>query len=89
MTVIATLPIIWLAVILAAIFCEAVFENLICVWFAPAAFISLVCGAFDMTARGQVVVFFVSGVIMITAARIFSGRSKRQKKHIPYDTDIE
>ena len=89
MTVIATLPIIWLAVILAAIFCEAIFENLVCVWFAPAAVAALICGYFDMTARVQVVVFFVSGVVMISAARIFTGLSKRQTKHIPKDLDIE
>ena len=89
MTVIATLPIIWLAVILASIFCEAIFENLVCVWFAPAAFISLICGAFDMTARGQVIVFFVSGVVMISVARIFFLRCKRRRKHISERSDIE
>lgn len=89
MTVIATLPIIWLAVILAAIFCEAIFENLVYVWFAPAAVAALVCGYFEMAARGQVVVFFVSSAIMISAARIFKGLSKRQTKHISKDSDIE
>ncbi len=89
MTVITTLPIIWLAVILAAIFCEAVFENLVFVWLAPAAAAALICSYFDMTARWQVIIFFISGAVMIFAARIFTVFSKRGKKHIPSDTDIE
>ena len=89
MTVIATLPIIWLGVILAAIFAEAVFENLILLWFAPAAAISLVCGLLNMSPRGQVTVFLVSAVAMIVLARIISIGNKRRRKNIRDDSDIK
>lgn len=89
MTVISTLPIIWLVIILVSIFCEAAFENLVTVWFAPAAAIALVCGWFDVTARGQVIVFLVSAVTLIGAARIFKSFINRRKKHIPRDSDIK
>lgn len=89
MNVVSMLPIIWLVIILVSIFCEAAFENLVTVWFAPAAAIALVCGWFDMTARGQVTVFLVSAVMMIVVARIFKSFMRRKRKHIPNDTDIE
>lgn len=89
MTLISMLPIIWLVIILVSIFCEAVFENLVTVWFAPAAALALVCGGFDMAARGQVTVFLVSSVIMIASARIFKKIMRRKRKHIPRDSDIE
>ena len=89
MTAISMLPIIWLVMILASIFCEAAFENLVTVWFAPAAALALVCGWFDMAARGQVVLFLVSSVIMIASARIFKKIMGRKRKHIPRDSDIE
>ena len=89
MTVISMLPVIWLAVILAAIFCEALFESLVAVWFAPAAAIALVCGWFDITPRIQVLVFFVSAVVMITAATIILRVLMLYGKHKKHDTDIE
>ena len=70
MTLISTLPIIWLCIILAAIFAEAYSERLIFIWFAPSAGVAFVCGLFDMPARGQLVVFLICAVTLTSTARI-------------------
>ena len=59
MTLISALPIVWLCMILAAIFAEAYSERLIFIWFAPSAGVAFVCGIFDMPARAQIVVFLI------------------------------
>ncbi len=89
MTVISMLPVIWLALILAAIFCEALFESLVAVWFAPAAAIALVCGWFGVAPRVQVLIFSISAVIMITAAKIILRAISNHEKHKSHDADIE
>lgn len=89
MTVISMLPVIWLVLILAAIFCEALFESLVVVWFAPSAAIALVCGWFGVAPRVQVLVFSISAVIMIAGTKIILRALRHHEKHKSHDTDIE
>ena len=88
MTVIST-PVIWLSVILAAIFAEAISERLIAIWFAPASAIALVCGFFDIGVHRQVTIFIVSALLMITVAQTVRSAICRRARNNQDTTDIE
>ncbi len=79
MTALCSLHIIWLFTILASTFCEAFTEKSIAIWGAPAAAISLIVGIFGLSARSQIITFFISLAVMILAAQFIKriiGRSR-------------
>lgn len=86
MTLISILPIIWLSIILAAIFAEAYSEQLIAIWFAPSAAVAFVCGFFDIPARAQLAVFLICAVTLISAAKIVRQILLRREKSQDADT---
>lgn len=70
MTVMSMVPILWLGMILAAIFAEAAFQGLRAVWCAPAALAALICGAAGMQVWEQTVVFAGTAAGLIAIAQI-------------------
>lgn len=80
MNLLSFLPIIWLAVILAAIFTEAAIPRLTAIWCAPAAAAALICGMTGLAPSGQAAVFAVSTVSLIVISRIVSGFTKRRHR---------
>lgn len=89
MTFVSALPVIWLVLILAAIFFEAMTEKLIAVWCAPAAAVAFVCALLGMQAHEQIAVFIVLTLSGITASRAVCAAVKRSKKHNNDNADIE
>lgn len=89
MTVVSILPIIWLSIILAAIFAEAYSEQLIAIWFAPSAAVAFVCGLFDIPAKAQLVVFLICAVMLISVARIARRILLRREKNKDADTKAQ
>lgn len=86
MNLLSFLPVIWLALILAAIFTEAAFPHLTAIWCAPAAAAALVCGFVGLAPFGQAAVFAVSAVSLIVVSRIVRYVSRRMpaaRRHIP------
>ena len=80
MSFVSALPIIWLTVILGAIFAEAASEKLVAVWLAPSAATAFVCGLFNMSPREQVIIFIVLGVSLIAASKTVCAAVKRGSK---------
>lgn len=76
-----TLPVIWLALILASIFCEALTERLLAVWGAPAAALSLILWLFKVEAYIQIAAFFISAAVMTLASLVIRSITARLKKH--------
>lgn len=89
MTDISALPIIWLAVILAAIFFEALSEKLVFVWCAPAAAVVFLCSLFKMKPPYQIAVFFVLSLAMIVASKAVCAAVKRAGKHKRSGADVK
>lgn len=85
MTLVDSLPIIWLLVILAAIFTEALTERLWAIWFAPASVIALVLGFFGVPEYFQVITFIASAVFMILLSfliRMIAHRKRNKHKYL-------
>ncbi len=89
MTIISPLYVIWLTVILAAIFIEALTERLIAVWLAPAAAVAFICGIFEVSVSKQVAVFAVLAVTMVSVAKLICGVVNQRCKHNESDGDIK
>ncbi len=89
MTIISPLHVIWLTVILAAIFIEALSERLIAVWLAPAAAVAFICGVFEVSVGKQIAVFAVLAVTMISVAKLICGVVNHRGKHNESDWDIK
>ncbi len=70
MTLLSLVMIMWLVIILAAIFFEALFENLVAVWCAPAALIAFICGFFSISTRSQVLIFVIASICFIALSRL-------------------
>ena len=77
MNLLSFLPVIWLALILAAIFTEAALPRLTAIWCAPAAAAALICGFVGLAPSGQAAVFAVSAVSLIVVSRIVRYVSRR------------
>lgn len=80
MTLLSLVPVIWLAIVLAAVFCEAAMQNLVAVWCAPAAAAALLGGIFGMTVRGQCVIFVVTALILIALAQLIRAGMQRHNE---------
>ena len=89
MSFVSALPIIWLTVILVAIFVEAASEKLVAVWLAPSAATAFVCGLFNMSPKEQIAIFIILGVSLIAASQSVCAAIKRSCKHNNRDRDIE
>ncbi len=81
MTLVNSLPVIWLITILVAIFCEAFTERLVAVWCAPAAAVALVLDILDMSAYTQVVTFVICAVAMISISQLIKALSRYHNKN--------
>ncbi len=88
MTLLSFQPVIWLAITLVAIFCEAIFANLIAVWCAPAAVIALICGFCGFSIWGQSLVFGFGALVMITGAHLVRMILRRHDSHKSPDDGI-
>jgi len=80
MTQLSLWPVIWLAIILASIFCEAIFPSLVAVWFAPAALIALITGALGLSVWGQSMVFALLSALLITISRLIRIASRMMER---------
>ncbi len=89
MTLVTALPIIWLAVILAAIFFEALTEKLIAVWCAPAAAVTFLCGLFKMEPICQLALFILLSFALIAASQAVCAAVRRAGKNKKSGADIE
>ena len=63
------LPLVWGAIIVLSIVCEAVSHTFIPLWFAPAAFVSLMFSFADIPEWIDIAIFFVITVILLILSR--------------------
>lgn len=77
---------IWIAVIVIAVIVEAVTEQMVSIWFVPAAIIATILDFVNVTIIWQVVVFLVVSIIGIILAKKFLFTFKRTEDH---KTNIE
>ena len=77
---------IWIAVIVIAVIVEAVTEQMVSIWFVPAAIIATILDFVDVPIIWQVVVFLVVSIIGIILAKKFLFTFKRTEDH---KTNIE
>lgn len=61
--------IIWFAIFIALIVIEAITADLLTVWFMPAALISIILAAFEVSVPIQVSVFFGISIIMFILSK--------------------
>ncbi|MBQ8510686.1 MAG: hypothetical protein IJ493_12345 [Clostridia bacterium] len=73
MTMTTLLPVLWLSIVLAAIFCEAAFENWVAIWCAPAGLCALISGIW-LEAWQQTAVFAAALTLMLTVRSILRRR---------------
>lgn len=83
------LPITWLSLVLFAIFIEAVFENLVAVWFAPSAAAAFTAGLFSVPVSGQIMIFAVVSFVLLIISQVIITFYRRSQKHNLKKEDIE
>ena len=66
----------WIAVIIVAVVVEIFTDQLVSLWFAPAAAVATVLDFFDVELVWQILVFLTVAVACIVAVKIFLKRSK-------------
>lgn len=62
-------PALWFGVFLAAIFIESVTTDLVAIWFAPGAFVSLILAFLEVDFTIQLVVFVVCAVLCLVLTK--------------------
>lgn len=83
-----TMAIIWLGVIVAAIAIESVTAEMVSIWFAPAAFVSMIL-SFFCNFTVQLIVFVALSVVLITATKIIAAKREKKDKDAPPQSGIE
>lgn len=69
----------WIAVLVVAVFTEAMTSDLVAIWFFPAALVSLVLSFFAVPWWVQVLVFLVLGLATVFATRPFCRRLLKKR----------
>ena len=70
---------VWIAVLVLAVILEAVTNDLVAIWFFPAAVISLVMTFFPAPIWAQILVFVVVGLILVISTRPFCRKFLKSK----------
>lgn len=83
------LPITWLTLVLLAIFVEAVFENLVAVWFAPSSAAAFTASLFSVSVGGQLMVFAAVSLVLLIISRVIITFYQSSQKHNRKKEDIE
>lgn len=76
----------WIAVIVVAIIIEALTDQLLCIWFVPAAIVSTILDFVGVDILWQVLVFLVLSLVGIFVIRRFLAKFKQDKSN---KTNIE
>lgn len=75
------LPIVWVAIIAVSVACEAAMHTFITLWFAPAAAASLVLSFAGVPEWLEVLVFFLTALVLLVISRtVFAFRSRTKKR---------
>ncbi len=77
---------IWIAVIIIAVIVEAFTEEMISIWFVPAAIVATVLDFFDVSIVWQVIAFLIISILGIFVAKKYLFPFKRSNEH---KTNIE
>lgn len=78
---------IWIALIVLAVVAEAMTTAIVAVWFIPGAIASMIlalCGA-DLSI--QLIVYFVSALVLLVAFKLLSKKFGKKKTYTPTNTD--
>ncbi len=76
------LPALWLGVILLAVIAEAQTADLVAIWFAPGAFVSMILAFLEVDPVVQVVVFVAVAVLCLVLTRTVFKSIFRKRNHI-------
>ena len=69
----------WVAIIVIAIILEAVTDQLVSIWFVPAAIVATVMDFFGVDLVWQVIVFFIISAVGIILAKTIFSKFKRER----------
>ena len=79
---------LWLAVVIIAIYCEAMTAALVSIWFIPAALVSMIMAMCKVAFAYQMIVFGVLSLLMIILFRVFFRKNLKIKDPKATNTDL-